>query len=87
MPKIKCPVLVAHSKGDKVAPCDNSIELAKLNKKAEVFLSEDGNHWNVAWCLERVDEFANSLIKEPAEVTKEKTKGLKPTEVQPQVPA
>lgn len=59
--EIKCPILILHSKGDKVASHENSIELAKLNSNAQLYISEDGNHWDSHWCLEKVFEFAKSL--------------------------
>lgn len=59
--KVKCPLLIMHSKPDKVAPFENSVELAQKNPKAELYLSEQGNHWDVNWCLERVFEFTKSL--------------------------
>lgn len=58
---IKCPILILHSKADKVAPSQNSIDLVKENPKAELYLSETGNHWDADWCLERVFEFTKSL--------------------------
>lgn len=61
IPHIKCPILILHSQGDKVAPCENSMELAKLNPNAQLYISQLGNHWDVAWCFERVFEFTQSL--------------------------
>lgn len=61
IPKVKSPVLVVHSKGDKVSPCENSVELIKLNPNAQLYLSETGNHWDCEWCFERVCQFVENL--------------------------
>jgi len=58
---IKCPILILHSKTDKIAPCENSMELARQNSNTQLYISEIGNHWDVDWCLERVFEFTKSL--------------------------
>lgn len=58
---VKCPILILHSKMDKVAPSQNSIDLAKENSKAELYLSETGSHWDADWCLDRIFEFTKSL--------------------------
>lgn len=58
---VKCPILILHSKLDRVAPYENSIELANQTDNATVFLCEEGNHWNVDWCIERVFEFTKTL--------------------------
>lgn len=58
---VKCPILILHSQNDKIAPCENSMELAKQNSHAQLYISQLGNHWDVAWCLERVFEFTKSL--------------------------
>lgn len=61
IPHVKCPVLILHPQGDKVAPYENAVELAKLNESAQLYISQLGNHWDVGWCFERVFEFTQSL--------------------------
>ena len=58
---IRCPILILHSKLDKIAPCENSVELSKQNLNVQLYLSETGSHWDADWCLDRVFEFAESL--------------------------
>lgn len=58
---IKCPVLILHPIADKIAPFGNSIELSGQNPNVQLYISEEGNHWNADWCLERVFEFTKSL--------------------------
>lgn len=59
--KVNCPILILHSKSDRIAPFENSLELAEKNDNAQLYISERGNHWDAGWCLERVFEFAKSL--------------------------
>lgn len=58
---VKCPTLIMHPKGDSIAPYENAVELAQKNKKAQLYLSETGNHWDSPWCFDRVAEFVKSL--------------------------
>lgn len=58
---VKCPILILHSKTDRIAPYANSIDLATQNPAAVVYLSNTGSHWNADWCITRVFEFAKSL--------------------------
>lgn len=58
---IQCPILILHSTADKVAPSENSLELSKQNKNAQLYISHHGSHWDADWCFERVFEFAKSL--------------------------
>lgn len=58
---VNCPLLILHSKTDKIAPFENSIELAKGNSNAQLFICEHGSHWDADWCLERAFEFTKSL--------------------------
>lgn len=58
---VNCPILLLHSKYDKIAPCQNSLELAEQNPNSQVFISEKGNHWDADWCLDKVFEFIKSL--------------------------
>lgn len=59
--QVNCPILIVHSQFDKIAPCANSMELAQQNKNAQLYISQLGNHWEAAWCLDRVFEFTKSL--------------------------
>lgn len=58
---VKCPILILHSKTDRIAPFQNSIELANENPNSEVYISEKGTHWDAFWCFEKVFEFVQSL--------------------------
>lgn len=58
---IKCPILIMHSKTDKIASYKNSVALAEKNPKAELYLSETGSHRDALWCIDRVFEFTKSL--------------------------
>jgi pimeloyl-ACP methyl ester carboxylesterase len=71
---VKCPILITHSRKDRVAPCTNAIDLARQNPLASVFISERGNHWDSEWCLNKVFEFAKSL-EYNEDVKREKEKG------------
>lgn len=59
--KVKCPILILHSKTDRIAPYNNSIELAEKNPLAQLHINETGTHWDANWCLDRVFEFTKSL--------------------------
>lgn len=59
--KIKSPILIMHSKADKIAPYYNSMALANENEAAELFLSKKGNHWLNEWCFDKVLEFIGKL--------------------------
>ncbi|HSA06601.1 MAG TPA: alpha/beta hydrolase [Candidatus Gastranaerophilales bacterium] len=58
---IKAPLLIAHSVPDNIVPVQMSIELAKINKKARVFISEDGGHNDHKWFYPKLFEFLKSL--------------------------
>ena len=58
---VKCPILLLHSKTDRIASYTNSIELANENPLAQLYISNHGTHWNADWCMERVFEFVKSL--------------------------
>lgn len=58
---IKCPILILHPETDKIAPCKNSMDLSEENQKAQLYISPQGSHWDVNWCLNRVFEFTESL--------------------------
>ncbi len=64
---LQCPILIMHSKMDKIAPYKNSVALAEQNKNAELFLSEYGSHWDADWCFDKVLNFA--LKNEPVKQT------------------
>lgn len=59
--KVKCPILIMHSKTDRIAPYTNSVELAELNPNAQLYITDCGTHWDANWCMDRVFEFAKSL--------------------------
>jgi uncharacterized protein len=59
--EIKCPILLVHSKTDRIAPYHNSIELAAKNPNTQLYISEKGTHWDADWCMEKVFEFSTSL--------------------------
>lgn len=58
---IKCPILILHSKTDKIASYQNSVELAQQNPNAQLYVSGYGSHWDAGWCMNRVFEFVKSL--------------------------
>ncbi len=64
--KVKCPILILHSKTDRIASYQNSIELAERNPQSQLHLSETGSHWDVDWCLDSVLEFIKN--SKPCEV-------------------
>lgn len=59
--KVECPILIMHSKADKIAPYYNSMALANENDSAELFLSKKGNHWLNEWCFDKVIDFIGKL--------------------------
>lgn len=59
--EVKCPILILHSQFDRIAPCENSMELAKQNPYSQLYVSQLGNHWEAGWCLDRVFEFTQTL--------------------------
>lgn len=65
---IQCPIIILHSKADNIAPWQNSVDLKQKNTNAQLFLSDDGNHWNAEWCLPQVFEFVKSLKEEKGKV-------------------
>jgi len=58
---VKCPILILHSKNDKIASYNNSVQLANQNPLAQLYIAKYGSHWDSAWCMERVFEFTASL--------------------------
>jgi len=55
--KIKCPILIMHSKTDKIAPWQNSVDLAEKNPNAQLYIADKGSHWSADWCLNTILEF------------------------------
>lgn len=58
---VKCPILILHSKSDNMAHWQNSLDLAEKNKNSQLFISENGSHWDLNWCLAPVLEFVNAV--------------------------
>ncbi len=59
--KINCPILLLHSKADKITQYYNSMALSLENLDAELYLSKHGNHWNSDWCYNKITEFVENL--------------------------
>ncbi|MBR1753838.1 alpha/beta fold hydrolase [bacterium] len=59
--RVKCPILILHSKTDRIAPYTNSIELAQNNPDALLKIFDRGTHWDCAWCINSILEFIKSL--------------------------
>lgn len=71
----KCPIMILHSKTDRIAPYANTIELAQQNPGANIYISDYGSHWNADWCMDKVFEFVESLeYNEQEQKVKEKGK-------------
>lgn len=47
--KIHSPLLILHSQNDDVIPFQMSLDLYKLNTKAELYISPNGNHNTTGW--------------------------------------
>ena len=58
---VKCPVLILHSKTDRIAPYTNSVELANANNSVTLKIFDKGTHWDCAWCINSIFEFINNL--------------------------
>lgn len=58
---VKCPILILHPQFDKIASSKNSVQLAEQNPNAQLYISQQGSHWDADWCLDRVFEFTKSL--------------------------
>lgn len=58
---VKCPILILHAKTDRIAPYQNSVDLAEQNPNSQLYISENGSHWDAFWCLGQVFEFVKSL--------------------------
>ena len=59
--KVQCPILIVHSKTDRVAPSKNSRELYEHKLNAQLFLAERGSHWEMKWCIKRIADFIAGL--------------------------
>ncbi len=59
--KVRCPILLAHSKTDRIAPSKNSRELYEKKLKAQLFLAERGSHWESKWCIKKISDFIENL--------------------------
>ena len=59
--RVKCPILILHSKTDRIAPYTNSIALAQNNPNAILKIFERGTHWDCQWCINSIFEFLESL--------------------------
>lgn len=59
--KIKCPMLIAHSKNDKLIPYKMSITLAKINPNAKLYISNLGGHNEHSWFDNESIKFLNSI--------------------------
>jgi hypothetical protein len=58
---VKSPILLLHSKTDRIAPYMNSVELSKNNPKSILKIFERGTHWDCSWCLDTICEFIENL--------------------------
>ncbi len=58
---VKCPILILHSKTDRIASFNNSVELNRQNPATQLYLSEHGSHWDSGWCMNSIFEFTKSL--------------------------
>ncbi len=59
--KIHCPILLVHSKTDRIAPSKNSRELYEKKLNAQIYLAERGSHWDNKWCIKKISEFIANL--------------------------
>ena len=58
---VKCPILLLHSKTDRISPYTNSIALSEANPKAILKIIKRGSHWECNWCMESIFEFIEHL--------------------------
>ena len=59
--KVKCPILLAHSKTDRIAPSKNSRALYEKKLDIQIYLAERGSHWDTKWCIKKISEFIENL--------------------------
>lgn len=59
--KVQCPILIAHSKTDRVTPSKNARELYEHKLNAQLYLAERGSHWEMKWCIKRIADFIADL--------------------------
>ena len=60
---VKCPILILHSKTDRIAPYTNSVELSKNNPNAILKVFDKGTHWDCAWCIDTILEFIQDMSR------------------------
>lgn len=58
---INCPILILHSKTDRIAPYMDSEVLYNQSKNAKLHIADFGTHWKSEWCFEQIFEFVSSL--------------------------
>ena len=61
LPLVKCPILIVHSKTDRIAPSKNARILAVVNDKVELYLAQRGSHWSTNWCINKISEYIAEL--------------------------
>jgi hypothetical protein len=61
--KIHSPLLIVASLNDVTIPFYMSEQLASINKKAELYISEEGSHHSSEWAKPRVTQFLKELKK------------------------
>ncbi|NJL10541.1 MAG: hypothetical protein HC908_11195, partial [Calothrix sp. SM1_7_51] len=62
--KITSPLLIAASKNDTTIPYQMSKQLASINQRAKLFISDKGSHHNSEWLLKEAVRFLNSLTSD-----------------------
>jgi len=58
---ISSPLLIIHSKNDEIIPVEMGYKLAKLNPRAELYISERGDHDSLGWQNMPILNYLNSL--------------------------
>ena len=59
--QVNCPILLVHSKTDRVSPSKNSRELYERKLNSQLYLAERGSHWDMDWCIKRIADFIVNL--------------------------
>ena len=59
--KVRCPILIVHSKTDRIVPSKNARELYERKISAQLYLAERGSHWDTSWCIKRIADFIGNL--------------------------
>lgn len=65
--QIESPLLILHSKKDKIVPCEMSKKIAANNPNAQLYISKVGGHNKHYWGKERILHFIENLPKLEAE--------------------